>query len=123
MIIQYRPTKSAEYGIDINNLVSSLLYLNNIGGIVMTNIKTISNKSYTEDGYSEIIETYIDDDLFEIIERYYDNDNYLVYEYVHDKTPGELLKTANERELPKKKVQITKQDKLNKKLEKNRKRG
>lgn len=89
----------------------------------MTNIKTICNKSYTEDGYSEIIETYVDDDLFEIIERYYDNDNYLVYEYAHDKTPGELLKTANERELPKKKVQITKQDKLNKKLEKNRKRG
>ena len=123
MIVQYRLTNSAEYGIDINNLVSSLLYLSNIGGIVMTNIKTISNKSYTEDGYSEIIETYVDDDLFEIIERYYDNDNYLVYEYAHDKTPGELLKTANERELPKKKVQITKQDKLNKKLEKNRKRG
>lgn len=84
----------------------------------MTNIKTINKKSYTEDGYTEIIETYVDEDLFEIIERYYDNDNYLVYEYVHDKTPGQLLKEAREREQPKKK-----QNKLNKKLEKNRKRG
>lgn len=88
----------------------------------MTNINTINKKSYTEDGYTEIIETYVDDDLFEIIERYYDNDNYLVYEYVHDKTPGQLLAAARNREQPKKK-QNTKQDKLNKKLEKNRKRG
>lgn len=90
----------------------------------MTNIKTINKKSYTEDGYTEIIETYVDDDLFEIIERYYDNDNYLIYEYIHDKTPGQLLKAAKEREQVKpKKKQNTKQDKLNKKLEKNRKRG
>ena len=123
MIVQYRPTNSAEYGIDINNLVSSLLYLSNIGGIVMTNIKTINKKSYTEDGYTEIIETYVDEDLFEIIERYYDNDNYLIYEYVHDKTPGQLLKAAKEREQQPKKPQNTKQSKLNKKLEKNRKRG
>lgn len=88
----------------------------------MTNIKTINKKSYTEDGYTEIIETYVDEDLFEIIERYYDNDNYLIYEYVHDKTPGQLLTEAKNREQPKKK-QNTKQDKLNKKLEKNRKRG
>lgn len=90
----------------------------------MTNINTINKKSYTEDGYTEIIETYVDDDLFEIIERYYDNDNYLIYEYIHDKTPGQLLKAAKEREQPKpKKKQNTKQDKINKKLEKNRKRG
>lgn len=89
----------------------------------MTNIKTINKKSYTEDGYTEIIETYVDEDLFEIIERYYDNDNYLIYEYVHDKTPGQLLKEAREREEQPKKKQNTKQIKLNKKLEKNRKRG
>lgn len=88
----------------------------------MTNIKTINKKSYTEDGYIEIIETYVDDDLFMIIERYYDNDNYLVYEYSRDKAPGQLLKESINREQPKKK-QNTKQDKINKKLEKNRKRG
>lgn len=89
----------------------------------MTNIKTINNKYCREDGYLETIETYVDGDLFEIIERYYDNDNYLVYEYVHDKTPGQLLKAAEKREQQPKKKQNTKQDKLNKKLEKNRKRG
>lgn len=91
----------------------------------MTDIKTIIVKqSHTEDGYIEIIETYVDGDLFKTVERYYDNDNYLIYEYIHDKTPDQLLKAAKEREQVKpKKKQNTKQDKLNKKLEKNRKRG
>lgn len=91
-----------------------------MSGIETTKVR----ESFTEDGRVVITDKYVDGDLFLTKEEYFDNDGYLIYEYVHDKTPGQLLKAIKEKEQPKK-TQPNKQhqDKLNKKLNKNRRRG
>lgn len=81
-------------------------------------------KSYTQDGHVVITDVYIDGDLFQSKEEYYDKDGYLVYEYIYDKSPGQLLKVILKREQPEEnKPDTQRRDKINKKLNKNRRRG
>lgn len=75
----------------------------------------------------EVIKRFIDNELIEIIERYYDEENYMIYEYKNQR-PTDLLvkeyyKRLNEEPAPEiKTINKQKNIKLNKKLEKNRKR-
>ena len=107
-----------------------------------------------------IKETIVDGDIFEIVEQYLDENGELIYEYVHDYSPGKLLKIhqellnqthdldyygakgvlrmidveerrkldaarrqSKEERLKKERNKAQYNAKLNKKLEKNRKRG
>lgn len=84
-----------------------------------------TNTYYRED--CVIKETIVDGDVFEIVEQYFDEDGYLIYERTCDYSTEELMKLRRQQERKEKyqkenKKKTDKQSKVNKKLEKNRKR-